>query len=143
MDDPKYLIVDSGALPPVYLRVIDVKRLIAQNKAKNLSDAIRQAGISRSVYYKYRDKIRIYERSLEDSMVTCYLSLADRPGVLAAVLDCLWRAGANILTINQNIPQDDVAPVVIAMKMSGAQLSEDTLLERMSAIDGVLGARLL
>ena len=58
-------------------------------------------------------------------------------------VDCLWRAGANILTINQNIPQDDVAPVVIAMKMSGAQLSEDTLLERMSAIDGVLGARLL
>lgn len=143
MEESKYLIVDSDALPPVYLRVVEVKRLLAQNKAKNLTEATRQAGISRSVYYKYRDKVRLYERRLEDSMVTSYLLLEDLPGVLAAVLDCLWRSGANILTINQNIPRDGTAPVVIAMRISGVQISEDTLMQRISAIDGVLDAKLL
>lgn len=143
LEDAKYLIVDAKALPSVYLRVIEVKRLLAQNKAKNLTDATRQAGISRSVYYKYRDMVNLYERRLEDSMVTCYLSLEDKPGVLAGVLDCLWKTGANILTINQNIPQDSVAPVVIAMRMSDAKISEDTLLTRLTAIDGVLEVKLI
>ena len=44
--------------------------------------------------------------------------LKDEPGVLSSILAALYELGANILTVNQNIPIDSVASVSISIKFA-------------------------
>ena len=51
--------------------------------------------------------------------------------------------GANILTINQNIPSDGVALVTISARLDHADVTPDELVVRMRETDGVVSAELL
>ena len=83
------------------------------------------AGISRSAFYKYKDAIYLYDERMSENITTLYLTLEDRPGVLSLLLSELYRAGANIITVNQNIPVDlslihilfDYSRDIIALKI--------------------------
>ena len=101
--------------------------------------AARACGISRSAFYKYKDSVELFDRG-GGSMITLYFSLADEPGVLSAVLGCIYDAGANILTINQNLPADGVAPVTIALKL-GEQTTAAQLQISLLGIPGVVRVR--
>ena len=70
-------------------------------------DAI-MAGISRTAFYKYRDAVSLSETE-SGQPVTVHLTLFDRPGVLSGVLAAFAAVGANIRTVNQNIPQKNAA----------------------------------
>ena len=52
----KYLLVDMSVLPDVYARVIEAKGYLQSGEAANSSQAAKMAGISRSAYYKYKEK---------------------------------------------------------------------------------------
>ena len=49
--------VDASALPDVFSKVIEAKQLLESKKAESTSEAIKIAGISRSAYYKYKDRV--------------------------------------------------------------------------------------
>jgi chorismate mutase len=49
----------------------------------------------------------------------------------------LYRCGANILTINQNIPIGGLAPVSVTARIDGLNIALDTLLSGLRGIDGV------
>ena len=49
--------------------------------------------------------------------------------------------GASILTINQNIPVDQVAPVSIAIRTDSMVVDESEMFERLLRIDGVVAAK--
>ena len=51
------LVIDKRVLPEVFEKVINAKRLLKEGKVKEITEAAKQAGISRSVYYKYKDYI--------------------------------------------------------------------------------------
>ena len=53
----QYLIIHKSILPEYYEKVIEARRLIEDGKIKDVSQAVRQVGISRSTYYKYKDFI--------------------------------------------------------------------------------------
>ena len=55
MGERRFLLVDSSALPDVFLKVLQAKELLASGSVSNISTAARQAGISRSAFYKYKD----------------------------------------------------------------------------------------
>ena len=57
MQNKTYYMVDASALPEVFAKVIEAKTLIESKTAANASEAIKMAGLSRSAYYKYKDKI--------------------------------------------------------------------------------------
>ena len=137
------IIVEADLLPEVLLKVIEAKKLLSQGKAKNSSEAARMAGISRSAYYKYKDGIAVYDEEQERRLVTYYLTLMDVPGVLSNVLAELSKYGANVLTINQNIPVDGAAPVTISFATRGLRTDEHSLREALRAIDGVINCRSL
>ena len=101
-EKPTYLLIDSQVLPDVFLKVVRAKEMLARGTVKSAAMAARACGISRSAFYKYKDSVELFDRG-GGSMITLYFSLADEPGVLSAVLSCIYDAGANILTINQNI----------------------------------------
>ena len=48
MGERRFLLVDSSALPDVFLKVLQAKELLASGSVSNISTAARQAGISRS-----------------------------------------------------------------------------------------------
>ena len=140
MDDTKYLLVESSALPDVFLKVCEAKSLLAKGIVKNASEAAKAVGISRSVFYKYKSSVFVYDKSFSDNISSLYLKLIDKAGVLSSVITALYENGAYILTINQNIPVDSVAPVTISVKTN--HIGDDALVEALKKIDGVVEAKL-
>jgi len=52
----KYYLVDASVLPKVFIKVVEAKRILASGAIKNVNEAVRKVGISRSAYYKYKDQ---------------------------------------------------------------------------------------
>ena len=50
-NNPKYYIIESSALPEVFLKVAEAKRLLDTGEVSTVNDATRRAGISRSAFY--------------------------------------------------------------------------------------------
>ena len=142
MENISKVIVNSNLLPEVLLKVIEAKRLLSQGLAKNSSEAARLAGISRSAFYKYKDGVSVFSDD-KGSIVNYYLTLMDRPGVLSEVLSILSKYGANVLTINQNIPIDGAAPVTISFNTGELSTDEHSLREALRTINGVVNCRSL
>ena len=94
------------------------------------------AGISRSAYYKYKDQIFEYSENSEDT-VTFNAKLLDNAGVLSSVMNALYQAGANVLSINQSIPVNSVADVSITVRISETDISIDQLSDNIKDINGV------
>ena len=53
----QYLIIHKSILPDYYEKVLEARHLLEDGKIKDVSQAARQVGISRSTYYKYKDYI--------------------------------------------------------------------------------------
>lgn len=136
-ESPKYLLVDSAVAPDVFVRVVHAKQLIAQGKAANSSQAAKLAGISRSAFYKYKDYVHRFDEQMRQSLITLNLALEDEPGVLSNLLTRLYREGANIITVNQNIPVDGVALVSVALRL-GEDVSPEQIIAAMSSLSGVI-----
>lgn len=137
-----YYLIDSQILPEVYTKVIKAKNLLSGGEASSASQAAKMAGISRSAYYKYKDKIFEYSEQSEDT-ATINAKLLDNAGVLSSVMNELYLAGANVLSVNQSIPVNSIADVSITVRISDAQSSDDVLLNKIKNIDGVKSVELL
>lgn len=135
------ILIDERVVPDTYRRVLQAKQLLTKGKAKNSSEACKMAGISRSAFYKYKDSVHYYEDKTAQKIVTLYLSLADEPGVLSSVLSCLSQRGANVLTVNQNIPAQGVAAVTVSVRINQRLTRVDELLRDLSALDGAIEVR--
>lgn len=120
MNDSRLVVVSSEVLPEVILKVLQAKKLRATGEAKSSTEACRMVGISRSAYYKYKEQVFLYEEKLDQKIVSFYLVLRDEKGVLSSILTRLYELNSNVLTVNQNIPVDDVAVVTISVKFDSA-----------------------
>ncbi|WP_296628011.1 ACT domain-containing protein [uncultured Negativibacillus sp.] len=137
-NEEKYLLVDERVVPEIFKKVLEAKKYIATGKAKNSSEAVKLANISRSAFYKYKDRVMEYNSQTANNIITLYLMMEDVPGVLSSVINHLAEYGANILTINQNIPSDGVAAVTISIRTTDVTLEEEQLFERLRQLRGVV-----
>ena len=137
MDRSKFLLVESSALPPVFSKVIEAKEYLRTSQASSTAEAVRMAGISRSVFYKYKDAVYPYQERVPESIITVQVVLYDKPGVLLSVISQFYNAGANILTINQNIPVKGKAVVSVSARIDKMGEPLGTFLERLRQVDGV------
>ena len=134
----RFYLVDAEVLPEVFLKVVKAKELLASGEVRSISAATRSVDLSRSAFYKYKDRVMEYNSSSSNSIVTFYLTMEDIPGVLSSVINHLAEYGANILTINQNIPSDGVAAVTVSIRMTDVTLEEEQLIQRLRALKGVV-----
>lgn len=141
--DGKYAVVSCDVLPEVFLKVMEVKRLLACGEEKSSASACKRADISRSAFYKYRDSVYTYEEKLKGRIVSLHAVLRDNPGVLSAVLSCLHSCDGNVLTLNQSVPIDGAAAVTITVKLSGRPMDGASLRRAVMAVDGVVEVRLI
>ena len=134
----KYYIINKEALPDIYEKVVYVKRLLYTGKCKTVNDAVKIAGISRSAFYKYKNDVSVYVEKGEEHILSLNLILSDQKGLLSSLLTLLSNYGASILTINQNIPFDDIAPVSISLTTQDLTCTADELISIISKVDGIL-----
>lgn len=138
MKSNSFLIVDKKVLPEVYEKVLYAGALLESGEAANTSEAVRMAGISRSVYYKYKDSIFPYTKKDSSGILTAQVILMDRPGVLVDFLTVFYAANANILTVNQSIPVKDRAFVSVSARVGNINIELDELLSRLKEVKGIL-----
>ena len=135
--DSPFLLVSSDALPDIFLKVVETKQLLINGQARSATEAIRMTGISRSAFYKYKDAVYAYSDSPSAHMISVHAVLEDRPGVLTSLVSELYNVGANILTVNQNIPIAGAALVAVSADVERLEISIPQLLDRLRAIEGV------
>ena len=140
---PKYFIVEGEALPEIFLKVAQAKRLLETGEETTVNGAARQAGISRSAFYKYKDAVRPFNDMLHGRIVTFQVVVKDEPGNLSSVLSIFAGCGANILTINQNIPSGGCAAVSIAAETSGLEMTLEELVSAAERLPGVVRCEVL
>ena len=134
----EYLLIKSDALPEVFRGVAQAKRLLSTGEAASSSEAARMAGISRSAYYKYKDVVWTYDSTEKERVITVHAVLEDSPGVLAAFLAVFFDAGANILTVNQNIPVNGAASASVSARVEKMSITISQLLSNLGALPGVI-----
>ena len=137
MEEERLLLVHEDVLPDVFRKVIEAKQYLVSGAASSTAEAARMAGLSRSAFYKYKDSVYPYHAKGAQRIITLHAVLEDRPGVLLAMISAFYAAGANILTVNQNIPVLGVALVSVSARVDGMTMSVDQLLASLRKINGV------
>lgn len=143
MDKKQYYIVSGDALPEVFVKVAEAKRMLQVGEARTVGDAARQVGISRSAFYKYKDAVQPFQNMRTGHIITFYALLKDIPGVLSDYLTIFAESGANILTINQTIPTNGCAGVTVSAETGEMTVSMDNMVSRFNTAPGVLKFEIL
>ena len=135
---PKYLLVEAGVLPEVFVKVTQGQELLETGEVKTVADAVERIGISRSAYYKYKDSVRPFRDMKQGGIVTFNALLRDKKGILSSLLAIFADTGANILTINQSIPTNGAALVTISATTENMPVGVDELIAKARGQDGVI-----
>ncbi len=139
----KYLIVNKKILPEVYEKVIKARRIINEDSSKNISEAVKEVGISRSTYYKYKDYVFSPSENSIGRIAVFSMILAHKKGVLSKVINNISDHNINILTINQTIPINQKANINLSLDVSGVNISLDEMMSNIKKIEGVISFELL
>ena len=143
MEKKKYYLVSAEALPEIFIKVAEAKRMLQVGEADTVGEAARLVGISRSAFYKYKDAVQPFQNMRAGHIITFYALLKDIPGVLSNYLSIFAGSGANILTINQTIPTNGCAGVTISAETSDMVDGLEELMSRAAAAQGVLKFEIL
>ncbi len=135
------LLVDSSVLPEVFEKVVEAKKHLAMGKVKNNSEAAKLAGISRSAFYKYKDCVFVHNQEIDEKVVTISANLSDNPGVLSGIINEITKLGGNILTLNQNIPVDGVAPISISIRLE-KDINLSDITEGLQKLSGIVDLKI-
>ncbi len=135
----RYLLVDSDVLPEIFLKVSKAKELLAEGKAKSVSQATKMLNISRSAFYKYKDCIFDVENT--GSVHTVSAVLKDETGALQSLLAAISAAGASIVTINQSTPENGTANVAVSVRSDSMLMSFESMLDTLRTQPTVVEAR--
>ena len=140
---PKYYIVEASALPEVFLKVAEAKRLLSTGEASTVNEATRMTDISRSAFYKYRDSVLPFQNMMTGRIITYQILLHDEPGLLSSILGLFAAARANIMTINSIVPTNGTAIVTISADTMEINTSLDEMLHMLRTFPGVVKADIL
>lgn len=143
MGAAKYFIVEASAMPEIFQKVAEAKRLLDTGEEATVNGATRAVGISRSAFYKYKDAVRPFNDMLHGRIVTFQILLKDAPGILSGALNIFAGTGVNILTINQNIPANGCAVVTLTAETSTLLRSLEEVLGEVAESPGVLKCEIL
>ncbi|GAQ26029.1 MULTISPECIES: ACT domain-containing protein [Tepidanaerobacter] len=132
-----YYIIKEEIMPEILKKTVKAKELLRSGKAKTVNQATEMVGMSRSAFYKYKDYIFPFYEASMGKIVTISLLLEHIPGILSSILDEIAKAHGNILTINQNIPIQNMASVTISFETGNMNQNIEELLEMIQNKQGV------
>ena len=139
----KYLIVDKALLPPYLEKVAKARELLDEGDARDVSEAVKMVGISRSTYYKYRDRVRDISTVSMGRHAIISMMMSHRVGILSTVIGIISRYDYSVWTITQNPPVDAKANVVITLELGEDAGALNEMLREISNIPGLSKVQLL
>ena len=66
----KYYIVAADALPEIFVKVAEAKRMMQTGEVDTVGAATKLAGISRSAFYKYKDSVQPFNDMKSEHIIT-------------------------------------------------------------------------
>ena len=122
-----YLVIDKKVLPEIFEKVINTKKILQEGKVKEITEATKLVGISRSVYYKYKDYVFEFSQMSNGRKATFNMIIAHKKGVLSNILNLISEEGGNILTI-------DISTMKIELRKMLESLKELEFVEKVEFI---------
>lgn len=138
-----YLIIHKSILPDYYEKVLEVRTLMESGKVREVSQAVKQVGISRSTYYKYKDFIMQPADFSSGRKAVFDMMLTHEQGVLRSVLSLISDSGGSVLTITQSLPIRGMASVTISLDVSAMPGSFADFMAALGSCPGVENTRLI
>lgn len=130
-----FYIIHKDALPECFLSVLKAKDLVELN-GKSISDVCKELDISRSTYYKYKDKVfEMVDESGRKAILS--FKTAHEKGILSSILNEIAKYQGNVLTINQDLPIRDTAFITVMIDMRDLTLSIYDLIGKLKKIQTV------
>lgn len=139
----KYMVVDKALLPSYCEKVIEARQLLDDGLAKDVSEAVKKVGISRSTFYKYKDMVREMSSISMGRHAIISMMMSHRVGVLWTVLRIISNYDYSVWTITQNPPVDSKANVVITLDLGDDADSLDDMLKEIAKVAGLSRIQLL
>ena len=139
----KYYIVEASALPEVFLKVAEAKRLLATGEASTVNEAAKMTDISRSAFYKYRDAVQPFRNMNTNQIITFQFLLRDEPGALSEILAAFAQHKTNLMSVNSINPSNGCGVVTVAAETSQTTVSLDEMLHALQRCPSVIKAEVL
>jgi len=136
-------IVDSKVLPKVYEKVIAAKALIRSGEAATIQEACEKVKLSRSAFYRYKDRVFDYTTQERGRIVIVFMVLRHTPGVLSDIINKIASVKGNIITINQNIPVMDSASLTATIDTKTMEVNPEELIELLLSCKGCIKAEII
>jgi chorismate mutase len=137
MNKETFYLIRADILPESIQKTIEVKRMLERGEIETIQQAVDEVGLSRSAYYKYKDAIYPFNAMMKQKIITVSVNLEHRAGVLSKMLSYIATSRGNVLTINQTIPLQGLANVVLTIETAQMDLSVTQLSEELRQQDGV------
>lgn len=139
----RFYVVREDILPEAIVKTIQAKEILKSGKAQTIHEAVEHVGLSRSAFYKYKDGVYALTEISKEHIVTIAMDLEHRSGVLSNVLAIIAGHEGNVLTMNQSIPLQGYANVVLSVDVSMLDMDLEPFLVLLKAQAGVRHAAVI
>jgi len=118
------------------------KELLATNQAKDVTEAVKLVGISRSVYYKYYRKVQGFSSVTYGRKASLNIHMKNERGTLSKTLDLFASHNMNVLTIFQGLAIHSVAIVQLMLDISESTTDLSAILKQLEKMENIIGVEL-
>ena len=139
----KYFVVKQKAVPEVLLKVVEAKKLLESERVMTVQEATERVGISRSSFYKCKEDIFPFYDNTKGKTVTFVVQMDDEQGLLSDLLHIVAVYKANILTIHQSIPVNNVATLTLSVEVRSDTGNISHMVEEMEENSGVHNVKII
>jgi chorismate mutase len=136
-----FFLVHKSILPDYFPQVIKAKDMIAKDNL-SVTEACKACGISRSAFYKYKDKVYLPTGTVSKKAIVS-LKADDTPGVLSTILLTISKYQGNVLTISQDMPIHGLAYITMMLNIKNLSTSLDDLVKELSVLNHVRKVEIL
>ncbi|GEP84076.1 ACT domain-containing protein [Staphylococcus piscifermentans] len=134
----KFYLIREDVLPESVIKTLQIKDALKENPELSIYEAVREYGLSRSAFYKYKDTIFPLDEKIEETKeFTIILYVHDKVGMLAQVLNTISQIHMSVLTIHQSIPMEDKATITLSINTAGSPTSIEDVIFALRNIDNV------
>ena len=130
-----FLIIHKDVMPSFLVKVVKTTRLIEEEN-KSVSEACKALDISRSTFYKYKDKVFELKSDFGRKAILSF-KVENAMGVLSDIINNISKYKGNILTINQDMPIHNLAYVSVMIDAKDMLVSIYELISELKKIQKV------
>lgn len=131
----KFLLVSTSVLPDYFLNVVKATELVSSGEM-SVSEACEVTQISRSTFYKYRNKVFSSDREYMRKSILSF-KMIDEKGVLNGILRIIYNHNINIVSINQALPIRNYSYVIIMVDLSESSVDLTDLTKELKQVNGI------